>query len=230
MSDFKRKVNIVESTTPPTNQYDWWYDLNNNVLKKKKGNKYEPLEGSENSNNTTTESSSKYWTLAYTTSASGIKVGDIIDTGHIAIASTLNADLLKQTTSLAILDGPSTISKASAIRFDDLTSLYLNPRIKNLKNAFVGKIDSVYFGGALDSYDEGFAQSATNKIDILDGVNTVDRMFLIVGDALVCSAAGQLYSVDDADRDIYIPNVKTLKKKSLGHAGSLVTKIIESME
>lgn len=34
MSNFKRKVNIVESTTPPTNQYDWWYDLNSKELKR----------------------------------------------------------------------------------------------------------------------------------------------------------------------------------------------------
>lgn len=40
MSDFKRKVNIIESTTPPTNPFDWWYDLNNGVLKKPVGGGY----------------------------------------------------------------------------------------------------------------------------------------------------------------------------------------------
>lgn len=34
MSDFKRKIEIVESTTPPPNKYNWWFDLNENVLKR----------------------------------------------------------------------------------------------------------------------------------------------------------------------------------------------------
>ena len=29
-----QKVNIVESKFPPSNKYDWWYDLNENVLKR----------------------------------------------------------------------------------------------------------------------------------------------------------------------------------------------------
>jgi hypothetical protein len=37
MSDFKRKIEIVESTTPPPNKSNWWFDLNENVLKRWKG-------------------------------------------------------------------------------------------------------------------------------------------------------------------------------------------------
>lgn len=50
MSNFKRKVNIVESTTPPTNMYDWWYDTNNDVLKRPSGGGYEII--GESSSNT----------------------------------------------------------------------------------------------------------------------------------------------------------------------------------
>lgn len=34
MSDFKRKIEIVESTTPPPNKYNWWFDLNEQKLKR----------------------------------------------------------------------------------------------------------------------------------------------------------------------------------------------------
>lgn len=34
MSDFKRKIEIVESTTPPPNKYNWWFDLNTYELKR----------------------------------------------------------------------------------------------------------------------------------------------------------------------------------------------------
>lgn len=34
MSDFKRKIEIVEATTPPPNKYNWWFDLNERKLKR----------------------------------------------------------------------------------------------------------------------------------------------------------------------------------------------------
>ena len=156
--------------------------------------------------------------MAYTNSTSDIPVGDIIDTGHIAITYSLNSNNLKPITSLAILDGPSAISRSTPIRFDNLDSLYLSPRIKNLKNAFGGNICRVWFDGPLDSYDSGFNQESNKKISYLEGVNTVDNMFLIVGDALVCSAAIQLQPDDTNDKYINLPNVKTLKKNSLSYA------------
>lgn len=32
MSNFKKKINIIESATPPTNRNDWWYNTNDNNL------------------------------------------------------------------------------------------------------------------------------------------------------------------------------------------------------
>lgn len=40
MSDFKRKIEIVESTTPPSNKYNWWFDLNTKELKRWAGGKW----------------------------------------------------------------------------------------------------------------------------------------------------------------------------------------------
>lgn len=41
MSDFKRKIEIVESTTPPPNKYNWWFDLNARKLKRFDGGEWE---------------------------------------------------------------------------------------------------------------------------------------------------------------------------------------------
>lgn len=40
MSNFKRKIEIVESTTPPHNTYNWWFDLNTDQLKRYKRGKW----------------------------------------------------------------------------------------------------------------------------------------------------------------------------------------------
>jgi hypothetical protein len=40
MSDFKRKIEIVESTTPPSNKYNWWFDLNARKLKRFDGGEW----------------------------------------------------------------------------------------------------------------------------------------------------------------------------------------------
>jgi hypothetical protein len=40
MSDFKRKIEIVESTTPPPNKYNWWFDLNARKLKRFDGGEW----------------------------------------------------------------------------------------------------------------------------------------------------------------------------------------------
>lgn len=41
MSDFKRKIEIVESTTPPPNKYNWWFDPNTDELKRYKNGNWE---------------------------------------------------------------------------------------------------------------------------------------------------------------------------------------------
>ena len=42
-----KKVNIVESNTPPTNKHDWWYDLNYNALKRYYGGSWILVNSSE---------------------------------------------------------------------------------------------------------------------------------------------------------------------------------------
>lgn len=48
MSSFQRKINVIESPTPPSNRYDWWYDTNRGMLKRPVNGGYENIITPEN--------------------------------------------------------------------------------------------------------------------------------------------------------------------------------------
>lgn len=48
MSSYKRKINVIESSTPPSNKYDWWYDINRKLLKRPVNGGYENIITPEN--------------------------------------------------------------------------------------------------------------------------------------------------------------------------------------
>ena len=132
MSNFKRKINIVESTTPPPNPFDWWYDLSSEVLKKPANGMYVSISNEDPSGPTEEEKTSAgviYFTGSEESVDDTVRMR-LYDNEKIPQSEFKNRSDI---TSVIVLDGTKIISNMSFSGCENLKAVRLPNSLVSLE-------------------------------------------------------------------------------------------------
>ena len=215
MSNFKRKVNIVESTTPPSNPYDWWYDLNSEVLKKPVNGTYVSISDGEPSGPAEEEETSAgiiYGTGSEESEDDTVHMR-IYDNGKIPQSEFHNRSDI---TSAIVLDGTKIISNLAFGSCENLKSIKLPNSIISLDRqafAFCKSLQSLHLPNSLEEINSPFPAERDCALRKITGKYTVDNTFVVKDNSLYYTCPYRTFV--DADESLVLPQVETLKEYSV---------------
>lgn len=215
MSNFKRKVNIVESTTPPTNPFDWWYDLNSEVLKKPVNGTYVSISNGEPSG--PAEEEETYAGVIYFTgseeSEDDIAHMRLYDNGDIPREEFKNRSDI---TSAIVLDGTKRIDNQAFCYCENLKAVKLPNSIISLElQAFYNckSLQSLHLPNSLEEIVKPFPTGKDCLLHTITGKYTVDNTFVVKDNSLYYTCPYREFM--DMDESLTIPQVETLKNSSV---------------
>lgn len=215
MSNFKRKVNIVESTTPPSNPYDWWYDLNSEVLKKPVNGTYVSISDGEPSG--PAEEEKIYAGVIYFTGSEESED----DTAHMRLYG--NHDIPQKEfenrsdiTSAIVLDGTKRIDIRAFGSCENLKAVKLPNSIISLElQAFYNckSLQSLHLPNSLEEITKPFPTGKDCLLHTITGKYTVDNTFVVKDNSLYYTCPYREFM--DDNEILTIPQVETLKNSSV---------------
>lgn len=215
MSNFKRKVNIVESTTPPSNPYDWWYDLNSEVLKKPVNGTYVSISDGEPSG--PAEEEETYAGVIYFTGSEESED----DTAHMRLYDDERipqAEFRSRSdiTSAIVLDGTKRIANMAFGSCENLKAVKLPNSIISLElQAFRNckSLQSLHLPNSLEEIDRPFPTEKDCLLHTITGKYTVDNTFVVKDNSLYYTCPHRAFM--DMNESLTIPQVETLKNSSV---------------
>lgn len=215
MSNFKRKVNIIESTTPPTNPFDWWYDLNSEVLKKPVNGTYVSISNGDPSGPAEEEETSA-GVIYFTGSEESVD-----DTAHMRMYDNEKIpqkefENRSDITSAIVLDGTKIITNGAFRGCENLKSIKLPNSIISLeRQAFYNckSLKSLHLPNSLEEMNSPFPTEKDCQLYKITGKYTVDNTFVVKDNSLyyTCPYRGFM----DDNESLVLPQVETLKLNSV---------------
>ena len=217
MSNFKRKINIVESTTPPPNPFDWWYDLSSEVLKKPANGMYVSISNEDPSGPTEEEKTSAgviYFTGSEESVDDTVRMR-LYDNEKIPQSEFKNRSDI---TSVIVLDGTKIISNMSFSGCENLKAVRLPNSLVSLeRQAFYDckSLKGLHLPNSLEEIASPFPISWDCSLHQITGKYTVDNTFVVKDNSLYYTCPNVRMGATFDQVPIVIPQIEILKEESV---------------
>ena len=220
---FKNKVNIIESTLPPTNKNDWWFDLNSETLKQWKNGTWI---------NTLRPQTSSTSVLLYETTDNNKVTSsyDVFNNGSIAVLRSneiAERQYEKKTTlyNVVLLEGTTSIGINAFNGCSSLFNIILPNSLKVIKKgAFSGcsNLMSLHIPDNIDIIEpESLPTSTTSSLYNISGKGVINNIFLTNNNSLLYTVPNIVeYIFNHSSSDVVsLPPISTLVDRSFAFVG-----------
>ena len=218
---FKNKVNIIESTLPPTNKNDWWYDYSSETLKQWKNGTWI---------NTLRPQASSNGVLLYETTDDNkvTSIYDVFNNGSISVlqGNKIEKEAYKNKTTLSnvvLLEGITSIETGAFRGCSNLSKIILPNSLRVIKKeAFSGcnVLGELHIPDNIDMIEPGsLPVDKSSSLFNISGKGVVDGIFLTSNNSLLYTVpnAVDYYKQEDDSYLISLPPVATLADRCFAY-------------